>query len=98
MIKLVKNTPLHDWFKESMDGKTMGIFVNSYYHQVVKLLAKRFPPMAFTPDGLIEGFYDRKFIILRKISFSLAYSFILSECGFPIQKNLIIQAVQLLIR
>ncbi|XVF81894.1 hypothetical protein PTKIN_Ptkin15bG0192600 [Pterospermum kingtungense] len=59
MIKLVENTPLHHWFKESMDKKTMGIFVNSYHHhQGVKQLAKRFVPMAFAPDSLIEGFYD----------------------------------------
>ncbi|XWS36917.1 hypothetical protein CRYUN_Cryun20dG0126300 [Craigia yunnanensis] len=57
MIKLVENTPLYHWFKESMEKKTMGIFVNSYHHQGVKQLAKRFVPMAFAPDGLIEAFY-----------------------------------------
>ncbi|XP_019083198.1 PREDICTED: uncharacterized protein LOC109125635 [Camelina sativa] len=36
----------------------MEILVNSYHHQGVKRLAKRFVPMAFSPDGLIEGFYD----------------------------------------
>ncbi|XP_048328024.2 putative glutamine amidotransferase GAT1_2.1 [Ziziphus jujuba] len=36
----------------------MEIWVNSYHHQGVKRLAERFVPMAFTPDGLVEGFYD----------------------------------------
>jgi gamma-glutamyl-gamma-aminobutyrate hydrolase PuuD len=36
----------------------MDILVNSYHHQGVKRLAQRFVPMAFAPDGLIEGFYD----------------------------------------
>ncbi|KAL4611820.1 hypothetical protein ACB092_08G153300 [Castanea dentata] len=29
-----------------------------YHHQSVKRLAQRFVPMAFAPDGLVEGFYD----------------------------------------
>ena len=32
--------------------------MNSYHHQGVKRLAERFVPMAFSPDGLVEGFYD----------------------------------------
>ncbi|CAN8238514.1 unnamed protein product [Cochlearia groenlandica] len=36
----------------------MEILVNSYHHQGVKRLAQTFVPMAFAPDGLIEGFYD----------------------------------------
>ncbi|RID74584.1 hypothetical protein BRARA_B01676 [Brassica rapa] len=36
----------------------MEILVNSYHHQGVKRLAQRFVPMAFAPDGLLEGFYD----------------------------------------
>ena len=32
--------------------------VNSYHHQGVRTLAKRFQPMAIAEDGLIEGFYD----------------------------------------
>ncbi|RVW59555.1 putative glutamine amidotransferase [Vitis vinifera] len=50
--------PLHHWFQESLDEKIMEILVNSYHHQGVKILAQRFVPMAFAPDGLIEGFYD----------------------------------------
>ncbi|KAF5457478.1 hypothetical protein F2P56_021578 [Juglans regia] len=59
VVKVVENTPLHHWFKDSLEeeGK-MGIWVNSYHHQGVKRLAQRFVPMAFAPDGLIEGFYD----------------------------------------
>ncbi|KAF8095095.1 hypothetical protein N665_0341s0021 [Sinapis alba] len=51
--RLVEETPLHKWFDE-MDQ----IMVNSYHHQGVKRLAERFVPMAYAPDGLIEGFYD----------------------------------------
>ncbi|XP_050227410.1 putative glutamine amidotransferase GAT1_2.1 [Mercurialis annua] len=60
VIKVIQNSPLQDWFKESLDNKdqNMEIFVNSYHHQGVKRLAQRFVPMAFAPDGLIEGFYD----------------------------------------
>lgn len=36
----------------------MEILVDSYHYQGVKKLAQRFVPMAFAPDGLIEGFYD----------------------------------------
>ncbi|XP_057542711.1 putative glutamine amidotransferase GAT1_2.1 [Amaranthus tricolor] len=57
-VKVVENTPLHDWFKESLDENSMEILVNSYHHQGVKKLAQRFVPMAFAHDGLIEGFYD----------------------------------------
>ncbi|KAF5751897.1 hypothetical protein HS088_TW02G00916 [Tripterygium wilfordii] len=57
VIKVVENTPLHKWFEESLEEK-MEIMVNSYHHQGVKKLANRFVPMAFAPDGLIEGFYD----------------------------------------
>nr|GMD24873.1 putative glutamine amidotransferase GAT1_2.1 [Ipomoea batatas] len=42
VVKVVENTPLHE----------------CYHHQGVKRLAQRFVPMAFAPDGLIEGFYD----------------------------------------
>ncbi|XP_058088389.1 putative glutamine amidotransferase GAT1_2.1 [Magnolia sinica] len=56
-VNVVENTPVHSWFKESLEGN-MEIRVNSYHHQGVKRLAERFVPMAFAPDGLIEGFYD----------------------------------------
>ncbi|XP_049405897.1 putative glutamine amidotransferase GAT1_2.1 isoform X1 [Solanum stenotomum] len=58
-VKIVENTPLHKWFKESLeDDEKMEIWVNSYHHQGVKRLAQRFVPMAFANDGLVEGFYD----------------------------------------
>ncbi|KAK7269803.1 hypothetical protein RIF29_22545 [Crotalaria pallida] len=57
-IKVAANTPLHDWFKDSLEDETMEIMVNSYHHQGVKRLAQRFVPMAFSSDGLVEGFYD----------------------------------------
>ncbi|XP_047314388.1 putative glutamine amidotransferase GAT1_2.1 [Impatiens glandulifera] len=57
-VRVVEKTPLHQWFKDSLEGGEMDILVNSYHHQGVKKLAQRFVPMAFSPDGLIEGFYD----------------------------------------
>ncbi|KAK7316484.1 hypothetical protein VNO77_35546 [Canavalia gladiata] len=57
-VKVVENTPLHHWFKSSLEEPKMEIWVNSYHHQGVKKLAQRFVPMAFASDGLIEGFYD----------------------------------------
>ncbi|CAH2037595.1 unnamed protein product, partial [Thlaspi arvense] len=51
-VSVVGETPLHKWFDE------MEIMVNSYHHQGVKRLAQRFVPMAYAPDGLVEGFYD----------------------------------------
>lgn len=59
VVKVVENTPLHEWFEDSLeDNEKMEIMVNSYHHQGVKRLAQRFVPMAFAPDGLVEGFYD----------------------------------------
>lgn len=58
-VQVVKETPLHAWFQESLKGDSMQeILVNSYHHQGVKRLAERFRPMAYAPDGLIEAFYD----------------------------------------
>ncbi|KAI8534449.1 hypothetical protein RHMOL_Rhmol10G0090300 [Rhododendron molle] len=57
-VKVVENTPLEKWFKEYLEGEEREIMVNSYHHQGVKRLAQRFVPMAFGPDGLVEGFYD----------------------------------------
>ncbi|KAF3438274.1 hypothetical protein FNV43_RR21035 [Rhamnella rubrinervis] len=47
-LELVENTPLHHWFKDSLGHENMEIWK----------LANRFVPMAFAPDGLVEGFYD----------------------------------------
>ncbi|GMH20661.1 hypothetical protein Nepgr_022502 [Nepenthes gracilis] len=57
-VNVVKETPLHHWFRESLKEGEMEILVNSYHHQGVKKLAQRFVPMAFSADGLTEGFYD----------------------------------------
>ncbi|PIN01875.1 Gamma-glutamyl-gamma-aminobutyrate hydrolase [Handroanthus impetiginosus] len=57
-VRIVENTPLHQWFNDSLEDGGMEVWVNSYHHQGVKRLAQRFVPMAFAPDGLIEGFYD----------------------------------------
>ncbi|KAK3189320.1 hypothetical protein Dsin_028881 [Dipteronia sinensis] len=58
VVKVLEKTPLHEWFRDSLEEKKMEIMVNSYHHQGVKKLAQRFVPMAFAPDGLIEGFYE----------------------------------------
>ncbi|CAM0875656.1 unnamed protein product [Alopecurus aequalis] len=55
-VRVLPGTPLHDWFTESLRGDEL--MVNSYHHQGVRRLAERFMPMAFAPDGLVEGFYD----------------------------------------
>uniref|UniRef100_A0ACD5VB08 Uncharacterized protein n=1 Tax=Avena sativa TaxID=4498 RepID=A0ACD5VB08_AVESA len=58
-VRILPGTPLHDWFAASLAGQERDeIMVNSYHHQGVRRLAERFVPMAFAPDGLIEGFYD----------------------------------------
>lgn len=53
-IAILPDTPLHKWY-----GRTE-LAVNSYHHQGVRHLARRFTPMAYADDGLIEGFYDPK--------------------------------------
>ena len=58
VVEIVENTPLHKWFRNSVEEEKTEIMVNSYHHQGVKRLAHRFKAMAFAPDGLIEGFYD----------------------------------------
>uniref|UniRef100_A0ACD5VM27 Uncharacterized protein n=1 Tax=Avena sativa TaxID=4498 RepID=A0ACD5VM27_AVESA len=58
-VHVLPGTPLHDWFAGSLAGEERDeIMVNSYHHQGVRRLAERFVPMAFAPDGLVEGFYD----------------------------------------
>jgi gamma-glutamyl-gamma-aminobutyrate hydrolase PuuD len=53
-ISIVAGSPLQKWYQR----KTLR--VNSYHHQGIRDLAPRFQPMAFSKDGLIEGFYDPK--------------------------------------
>ncbi|KAL9230090.1 hypothetical protein vseg_005482 [Gypsophila vaccaria] len=56
-IRVLEGTPLHKWFKDPLE-EDMDMNVSSYHHQGVKKLARRFVPMAYAPDGLIEGYYD----------------------------------------
>jgi putative glutamine amidotransferase len=51
-LTILPNTPLARWYGRAH------IRVNSYHHQGIKRLARRFRPMAFAGDGLLEGFYD----------------------------------------
>ena len=53
-IAIVAGSPLEKWYSR----KTLR--VNSYHHQGIRDLAPRFQPMAFSKDGLIEGYYDPK--------------------------------------
>lgn len=57
-VTIVENTLLDQWFSDSFENGDREVLVNSYHHQGVKKLAPRFVPMAFAPDGLLEGFYD----------------------------------------
>ncbi|CAD5183598.1 unnamed protein product [Musa acuminata subsp. malaccensis] len=57
-VRVVENSPLHAWFRDSLEEAKTEIWMNSYHHQGVKRLADRFVPMAFARDGFIEGFYD----------------------------------------
>jgi gamma-glutamyl-gamma-aminobutyrate hydrolase PuuD len=53
-ISIVAGSPLQNWYLR----KTLR--VNSYHHQGIRDLAARFRTMAYSKDGLIEGFYDPK--------------------------------------
>eukprot|EP00898_Chlorokybus_atmophyticus_P009239 jgi/Chlat1/945/Chrsp108S01374 len=52
-IKIVPGTPMEAWF-----GRQEALPVNSYHHQGVRRLAPGLKPMAYSPDGLLEGFYN----------------------------------------
>jgi gamma-glutamyl-gamma-aminobutyrate hydrolase PuuD len=51
-ISIVTGSPLQKWYGRK------SLRVNSYHHQGIRDLAPRFQPMAYSKDGLIEGFYD----------------------------------------
>jgi gamma-glutamyl-gamma-aminobutyrate hydrolase PuuD len=53
-ISIVAGSPLEDWYQR----KTLP--VNSYHHQGIRDLARRFKPMAPAGDGLVEAFNDPK--------------------------------------
>ena len=51
-VSVIPGTPLARWYRR----KTLR--VNSYHHQGIRELARRFRPMAHADDGLIEAYYD----------------------------------------
>ena len=51
-ITIVPKTPLARWYGQPH------IRVNSYHHQGIRDLARRFKPMAHADDGLVEAYYD----------------------------------------
>lgn len=53
-VTIMPETPLASWYREAR------IRVNSYHHQGIRGLARRFKPMAHADDGLIEAYYDPK--------------------------------------
>jgi gamma-glutamyl-gamma-aminobutyrate hydrolase PuuD len=53
-IAILPNTPLASWYRQPR------IRVNSYHHQGIRDLARRFKPMAHADDGLVEAYYDPK--------------------------------------
>ena len=59
-IKVLPNTPLASWFKDSL-MHTDELSVNSYHHQGVQTLGEGLKPMAYAPDGVLEGFYDSRY-------------------------------------
>ncbi|XP_059658733.1 putative glutamine amidotransferase GAT1_2.1 [Cornus florida] len=75
VVKVVENALLRKWFKDSLEDIKMEIWVNSYHHQGVKKLAQRFDPMAFAPDGLVEGFYDPENYNLEEGKFIMGLQF-----------------------
>lgn len=62
-VELLRGTPLHRWYRRSR------LQVTSYHHQGVKKLAKRFVPLAYAEDGLLEAFYDPSMPFLYGIQF-----------------------------
>lgn len=56
-ITITPFTPLAEWFQDSLD-ESKNMLVNSYHHQGVKELGANLAPMAYAPDGVLEGFYD----------------------------------------
>jgi gamma-glutamyl-gamma-aminobutyrate hydrolase PuuD len=62
-ITLVPGTPLAEWYGAER------IRVNSYHHQGIRKLARRFRPMAHAKDGLVEGYYDPRADFLVGLQF-----------------------------
>jgi len=53
-ISIAAGSPLQKWY-----GRT-ALKVNSYHHQGIRDLARRFKPMAYAEDRLVEAYYDPK--------------------------------------
>jgi len=51
-ISIVPGSPLEKWYQRRT------LLVNSYHHQGIRDLARRFKPMAYAEDGLVEAYYD----------------------------------------
>lgn len=51
-VTILPRTPLEQWYRQDT------VAVNSYHHQGIRTLARRFRPMAHADDGLIEAYYD----------------------------------------
>jgi len=62
-IEIIPGTPLACWYGR----RTMP--VNSYHHQGIRKLARRFRPMAHAPDGLIEAYFDPRADFLVGLQF-----------------------------
>ena len=63
-ISVKSNTPLAEWFEDSLNGEGSNpktLMVNSYHHQASKDLGWSLMPMAHSPDGIIEAFYDPRY-------------------------------------
>lgn len=52
-VRMLAGTPLKSWY-----GNRDTLRVDSDHAQGIKTLARRFRPMAFAEDGLLEAFYD----------------------------------------
>ena len=63
LIDVIPGTPLARWYGR----RTMR--VNSYHHQGIRRLARRFEPMAHAPDGLIEAYFDPRADFLVGLQF-----------------------------
>jgi gamma-glutamyl-gamma-aminobutyrate hydrolase PuuD len=62
-IRIVPDTPLLECYGQAE------ICVNSYHHQGIRDLARRFTPMAHAPDGLVEAYYDPRARFLLGLQF-----------------------------
>ena len=62
-ISIVPDTPLMECYRQAE------ICVNSYHHQGIRDLARRFKPMAHAPDGLVEAYYDPRACFLLGLQF-----------------------------